>query len=294
MSSKSTTRLNAAYPLSLTMMQRESLIQGTRIEMKLKNRLQEAGSGTRVVDLTRKELDHLNDELEISIDSAVGAEKKNLTAVLRRILELPTANVDGSQSDPGSKITKSASKNKVVYQFKITLMEIKPTIWRRIQIPDCTLEDLHEYIQAAFGWENYHMHEFKIDGVSYMQPPPDGAFFEMDFEDESEAYLSRLIPKSGRKPRWNYIYDFGDDWIHQIQFEGFLEVDPEAKYPCCVDGKRACPPEDCGGPWGYVNLLNVLSDPQHKDHKELMEWRGPVDSEAFDIKKATTAMRKVK
>ncbi|MDB5343060.1 MAG: Plasmid pRiA4b ORF-3-like protein [Schlesneria sp.] len=231
------------------MKQRESLIQGTRIKKGIKDRLQEAGAGTRVIEVTRKELDHVSDEIEASIDDAVGAEKRNLVAVLRRILELPSVGLDGSLSDTSSKAPKSALKSNVVYQFKITILEIKPAIWRRIQILDCTLGDLHRYIQAAFGWENYHMHEFKIDGVSYTQPLSDAGMFGMESEDETEAYLSKLIPKSNRKPLWDYIYDFGDDWGHQIQFEGFLPVDPKVKYPSCVDGKRACPPEDCGGPW---------------------------------------------
>ena len=91
-----------------------------------------------------------------------------------------------------------------------------------------------------------------------------------------------------------YEYDFGDGWRHEILFEGFVSVDPKAKYPQCVQGARACPPEDCGGPWGYADYLAAIVDPQHERHEELLEWRGPFDPEEFDAKKATREMKKVK
>ena len=182
----------------------------------------------------------------------------------------------------------------LIYQFKVTLLDIKPAIWRRIQVPDCTLADLHEYIQAAFGWWNYHLHQFDIDGERYGPPAPDDMDFGLEMIDETDVPLSKLIPKSGRKSRWVYEYDFGDGWRHEVLFEGFVAVDPKAKYPQCVEGARACPPEDCGGPWGYADYLAAIADPQHERHDELLEWRGPFDPEAFDAKKATKEMRKVK
>src|SRR5205814_3848664 len=112
-------------------------------------------------------------------------------------------------------------------QFKITLLDITPAIWRRIQVPDCTLTELHEYIQAAFGWENYHLHQFEIDGVKYSQPAPDGDDFGMEFEDETQVVLSKLLPKSAKQIRWIYEYDFGDGWRHEVLFGGFLQRDPK-------------------------------------------------------------------
>jgi hypothetical protein len=185
-------------------------------------------------------------------------------------------------------------KGDLLYQFKITLHDVKPAVWRRIQIPDCTLVDLHEYIQAAFGWWNYHLHQFDIDGERYSQPAPDGDDFGMEFKDETDVLLSKLIPKSGRPSRWIYEYDFGDGWRHEVLFEGFPPADPKAKYPLCVEGERACPPEDCGGPYGYSDYLAAIADPQHEQHEEMLEWRGPFDPSAFDAKKATKEMRKVK
>ena len=179
----------------------------------------------------------------------------------------------------------------LLFQFKITLLDIKPAIWRRIQVPDCTL-DFHEYIQAAFGWWNYHLHQFEIDGVRYGPPAPDDMDFDLEMEDETKVVLSDLLPKSGGRSRWIYEYDFGDGWRHEIVFEGFPPLDQKAKYPLCVEGGRACPPEDCGGPWGYADYLAALADPEHEQHEELLEWRGPFDPEAFDPKKATKEMQK--
>lgn len=187
-----------------------------------------------------------------------------------------------------------AAKTIVLFQFKITLLDIKPAIWRRIQIPDCTLVDLHEYIQRAFGWWDYHLHQFEIDGVRYTQPPPNGDDFDMEFEDETDVILSQLLPKSAKRTRWKYEYDFGDGWLHEVLFEGFPPNDPKVKYPLCIEGERACPPEDCGGPWGYADYLATIADPQDEQHEEMLQWRGPFDPEAFDAKSVTKEMRKVK
>ena len=175
------------------------------------------------------------------------------------------------------------NKGDLLYQLKIKLLDIKPAIWRRIQVQDCTLVDLHEYIQAAFGWENYHLHQFEIDGVQYSQPAPDGDDFDMGFEDETLVGLSKLIPKSAKKTRWVYEYDFGDGWRHEVLFEAFPPVDPKAKYPLCLEGERACPPEDCGGPWGYGGLLAIIRDPSHEEYADRLEWLGEgFDPEVFD------------
>lgn len=227
--------------------------------------------------------------------SATGPDKKRLLAVLRKVTELFEVVEDAaSLAVTRAAASRLAQTSDLLFQFKITLLDIKPAIWRRIQVPDCTLDVLHLYIQAAFGWWNYHLHQFEIDGVRYGPPEPDGMDFGLEMEDESEAVLSALLPKTKRKARWIYEYDFGDGWRHEVLFEGFPPTEPKAKYPLCLEGERACPPEDCGGPWGYVDYLSALADPEHEQHDELLEWRGQFDSEAFDAKKATKEMRKVK
>lgn len=292
---KPTKKPSETYPLKLTQKQRESLIHCTRVRNKIKERLREAGESTQVVGITRKELEHLNDEIGTAAVYAPSPHKRRLVAVLHKVAALfasDQADISGKES-PKTRKT-APTKGDLLYQFKITLLDVKPEIWRRIQVPDCTLVDLHENIQTAFGWENYHLHQFDIDGDRYSQSAPDGDDFIMDFKDESDVLLSKLIPKSGRTTRWIYEYDFGDGWRHEVLFEGFPPAHPKAEYPLCVEGERACPPEDCGGPWGYADYLAAIRDPRHEQHERMMEWRGPFDSEAFDAKKATKEMRKVK
>ena len=291
---KRTGKADATYPLRLTRQQRESMIHATQIKNKVKKRLKAAGDGTQIVGFTLKELDHLNDELGQAALYAPGPDKKRLVAVLHKVTEQLSEEHAGVFRGVMPKTRKTApKKGDLIYQFKVTLLDIKPAIWRRIQVPDCTLADLHEYIQAAFGWWNYHLHQFDIDGKRYGPPAPDDMDFGLEMIDETDVLLSKLIPKSGRKSRWVYEYDFGDGWRHEVLFEGFPSVDPKAKYPQCVEGQRACPPEDCGGPWGYADYLAAIADPKHEQHEEMLQWRGPFDPEAFDATKATREMRKV-
>lgn len=290
---KRTRKADELHPLKLTQQQRESMIHATRIKNKLRERLKAAGDGTQAVGFTFKELDHLNDELGQAAMYAPGPDKKRLVAVLHKVTDLLSEEHAGVFEGIVPNIRKTAPKNgDLIYQFKITLLDIKPAIWRRIQVPDCTPADLHEYIQAAFGWWNYHMHQFDIDGERYGPPAPEDMDFGLEMIDETGVTLGTMIPKSGRKSRWIYEYDFGDGWRHEILFEGFPPADAKAKYPQCVEGARACPPEDSGGPWGYADYLAAVADPQHERHEELLEWRGPFDPEAFDSKKATREMRK--
>ena len=151
---------------------------------------------------------------------------------------------------------------------------------------------LHELIQTAMGWQNCHMHEFIIDGESYGAVMADDFGFGEERKDESKVRLSDFLPKSGKRFRFQYVYDFGDDWRHEILFEGYPSIEKARKYPLCVEGERACPPEDIGGPWGYAEYLEALADPSNERHDELIEWMGVVDAETFSVEKATRAMRK--
>jgi Plasmid pRiA4b ORF-3-like protein len=165
-----------------------------------------------------------------------------------------------------------------VMQIKVSLADIRPPIWRRLQVPpDITLGRLHQVIQTAMGWENYHMHLFDT---------PAGDFGHSDTElghrDENTVPLYAVAPAVG--DAIGYTYDFGDDWVHHIQIEKVLAKDPDTTYPRCVTGRRACPPEDCGGPWGYPEFLAAISDPQHEQHEDLTEWiGGPFNPDHLDI-----------
>ena len=115
---------------------------------------------------------------------------------------------------------------------------------------------------------------------------------QQGYEDSTNTKLSDVLPKSGKRFRFEYEYDFGDGWEHEILFEGCLRVEKGARYPLCVEGERACPPEDVGGTYGYQEYLEAMADPKHERHDECMEWRGPSDPEAFDAKAMTKKMRR--
>lgn len=284
------------YPLKLTHQQRESLLHHTRLKRSLKQKVESVGEGTQTVTVTRKELDDLNDEVGQAAVYATGPDKKRLLAVLRKVSEL-LESIDDTPPVAVARSGRGRSPDRtldLLFQFEITILDIEPALWRRIQVPDCTLDVLHEYIQAAFGWENYHLHQFEIGGVRYGPAEPDDMDFGLETEDETGVPLSNLLPETKRKARWIYEYDFGDGWRHEILFEGHVTPEQGREYPLCVDGERACPPEDVGGPWGYADYLEALADPEHEQHDEMLEWRGPFDPGAFDAKKATTEMKKVR
>jgi hypothetical protein len=180
---------------------------------------------------------------------------------------------------------------RIAYQFKITLIGVQPLIWRRIQVTDCTLDKLHEHIQTAMGWTNSHLHQFEIAGRIYGDPQLlDDGFGEVAFNDSVTTYLRPLLGRRKKGFCFRYEYDFGDAWQHEVQLEDLLPPDPGTAYPRCLGGARACPPEDCGGVSGYARLLTLLANPNHRDHRDLSQWVGPFDPEAFDPQAATAAM----
>jgi hypothetical protein len=181
-------------------------------------------------------------------------------------------------------MTKKAA---LVYQFKISLDGIKPTIWRRIQVPgNYSFWDLHVAIQDAMGWEDYHLHEFQIrkPGTQELMRigiPDDDFDWSRETLPDSEIKISEYFTNENRIAR--YEYDFGDGWIHKIIFKKALEKESGQKYPKCIAGKRACPPEDVGGIGGYYSFLEIIGDPNHLEHERMLEWVGEeYDPEEFE------------
>ncbi len=173
-----------------------------------------------------------------------------------------------------------------VYQFKITLEGIKPPIWRRIQVPETyTFWDLHVAIQDAMGWEDYHLHEFEVVNPSTglkenIRIPAEASGTEV--LSERKQKIADYFSMENRTA--SYVYDFGDGWEHKILLEEILPREKGVKFPNCINGKRACPPEDCGGVWGYADLLEIIKDPEHEEYEEMMEWLGgSFDPEHFDV-----------
>jgi len=278
------------FPLAITKHQREALVHATRLRPKIKSRLS-AIKGTNLVEFTLHELEQMLDEVGTATGFAPDPYRKQLVTVQRKVVLL----LDAVREKEAASIFRNRrpkANADLLFQFRIALLDIKPAIWRRIQVRDCTLAGLHEYIQAAFGWWNCHLHQFVIDGIRFGPRLPDD-FDAPETVDEAQVLLSKLF-QSGKRTRFIYEYDFGDDWLHEVLFEGCPSLDPKVKYPLCLEGERACPPEDVGGPGGYAEFLDVLADAKHKRHDELLAWSGPFDSVAFDPKKATRDMRKAK
>jgi hypothetical protein len=182
-------------------------------------------------------------------------------------------------------------KSNLIYQFKITLKDIKPTIWRRIQVPKTyTFWELHVAIQDAMGWNDCHLHEFKL-----INPLTDTEINIGIPDEEYEDY--EVLPSWKQKianyfilenQGVNYIYDFGDYWKHRITLEKMLPKEKNITYPRCIEGRRACPPEDCGGPYNYNDFLESIRNPNDEQHEEMLEWvGGEFDSEHFDPNKVT-------
>ena len=162
------------------------------------------------------------------------------------------------------------------------LRDAKPPIWRRVVIDgDATLEDLHKVIQCAMGWLDYHLHQFRIGESIYGTPLPD-ADFEPE-NDEREFKLSEVLPAEGKSIC--YTYDFGDDWDHIVLVEKNMVSRLDVRIPVCLAGRRAAPPEDCGGIGGFWDMLEALSDRKHERYTEMMEWLGgDFDPDEFDLR----------
>jgi hypothetical protein len=184
----------------------------------------------------------------------------------------------------GDEMAKKIWLPQEIYQLKVTLLETKPPIWRRLLVPaGLTLEVLHDVLQIAMGWTDSHLHEFRVGQKRFGKPDPEDELMDLpEVSNESTAHLFMVLGKAGAKAI--YTYDFGDSWEHAIVVEKVLQPGPGVVYPMCVGGKLLCPPEDCGGIPGYYNLLEAISDPAHKEHEDMLDWLGgSYDPEAFSV-----------
>lgn len=176
----------------------------------------------------------------------------------------------------------SAKKSQPVYQVKITLNGTKPPVWRRMLVPGTIrLDRFHDVLQTVMGWTDSHLHQF-ISGRTFYGIPYDDLAFGLETMDERKYKLSQLLKKE--KDSIIYEYDFGDSWEHRIVLEKILPANSDVVLPSCIKGKRACPPEDCGGVWGYQDLIEVIRNPSHPEYEEMLDWLGgEFDPEEFDL-----------
>jgi hypothetical protein len=269
------------FPVKFTHSQRTVIAE---LIIALAERLKLDEKNQRVISFTKEELQVIHQKAKAAIGQMQNGMRRNS---LRHAIDIVSKAIDKYQGVGVIPITER------VYQFKITLKESRPSIWRRIRVKEGTLDKLHEHIQTAMGWTNSHLHQFQIDGERYGDPELLECG-EPDFDDIDSLVtkISEIVPKDGKRFRFEYEYDFGDCWMHEVVFEGCLRKDKGQRYPLCLEGERACPPEDVGGIRGYAEFLKSIADPENEDHDRFLAWSGPFDAESFDADKATKAMRR--
>ncbi|NHZ72746.1 MAG: hypothetical protein GWP17_06655 [Aquificales bacterium] len=177
-----------------------------------------------------------------------------------------------------------------IYQLKVTLKEIQPLIWRRFQVrSDITFRELHKTLQVVMSWWNYHLHLFQVGSLTITHEETLAEWDEAGIPDDA-ARLDVYVQQEGMT--FVYEYDFGDSWQHELVLEKITLADETAVYPRCLAGERACPPEDCGGVWGYETFLEAVQDPKNPEHNSYLEWAGGTfDPETFDLDKVTQQFR---
>jgi hypothetical protein len=177
-----------------------------------------------------------------------------------------------------------------VFQLRLTLEDVRPVVWRRLLVPGSVrLDKLHRMFQAAMGWQDYHLHSFEIGDARF------GMQFDEFPEGELDEKSVTVLRAIGDVRRFSYEYDFGDSWGHEVVVESFSRSLLGLKFGVCVDGQNACPPEDCGGPPGYADVLEVLADPTHEEHEHTRSWvGGPFDPAEFDLGLANARLQAVR
>jgi hypothetical protein len=196
----------------------------------------------------------------------------------------------GTETGPsGPRSVKARSKVDQILQLKVTLAEVEPVVWRRLLVPaEMTLAKLHSALQPAMGWTNSHLHCFEVAGrrigmVGVEEDSP-------ELEDERRIRLASVLP--GKGASLLYQYDYGDDWEHLVEVEDVTRPDRRLSYPLCIAGARACPPEDCGGPLGYQELVTALANPKHPEHDQVLTWLGGhFDPGSFDANAVNRMLR---
>jgi hypothetical protein len=273
------------FPLLLTQDQRDALIQATYLHVAIKYRLRTVPQGSQFVQFTEKELARIAEESDLAAVFAHNPYKKRLVAVQKKSIDLLEA--------VSTKPRKSPTFKRKVLQFKITLKDIEPPVWRRIEIPDGPLMMLHQCVQVAFGWQYHRPHQFIINGMRFGPLSQKDFDADVEMQDEEGIRMSDLLPEAGKQTCWLYVYDFDEDWQHEVLFEGHPPLEQWRLAPICREGEQACPPVGIGGPQGYADYLQAMADPNHKRHKEVLELRGPVDPEAFHAEIVTRRMKRL-
>jgi len=212
------------------------------------------------------------------------------------IPEMASKKKTTSTRKPVARPTARKKATADVCEIEVFLAEILPKIWRRFSVrSDITLAKLHDVLQFVMGWHDCHLHQFIDPGETRYAPRNDDMDPEWDADviEERRIKLRDLMPRVGS--RLTYEYDFGDDWVHGLKVVKIGPPDPEVRYPRCLAGERACPPEDVGGVSGFYEMLEALADPEHEEHISYVEWvGGKFDTEAFDLDRVNRLLETVR
>jgi hypothetical protein len=180
-----------------------------------------------------------------------------------------------------------------IYQLRIQLKDVDPAVWRSVRVPAAiTLAKLHKVFQVVMGWDDSHLHEFRIGAMRYGIPDP-------DFQDEQPVVAEkRTVLQEVLKPsisRLSYLYDFGDGWEHDVLIEGTATIAEDERPLLCLAGANACPPDDVGGPDGYADFLKAIANPKHKEHRHYLQWcGGAFDPKGFDLQSVNRSLARVR
>jgi hypothetical protein len=275
--------------LKLSEEQRRTILKYSELPAHLSKRFAGKGTAAKAIPFMLDELDEFLDYVEIAVYRAKGNEKQKVLRIVQKVAKLLGSTIDPEEM-PNRRL---ANKNAAVFQIKMTLRATDPPIWRRIQTTDCTLEELHALIQVTMGWGFEHLYLFNIGGVEYADL--DMMRDDEDIEDACDTMLSEVLPLQNRRPRFEYEYDFGDSWIHQLIVEERFFQAKGVMYPICVAGERACPPEDCGGPWSYPDFVERIRNLDHSGYVETLDWVGDkFDPETFDLEAVNSELRRMR
>lgn len=265
---------------------RDALVAMPTLKAKVRKQLAKRGTDLTVADVAG---------VTMAVAEAFPDAGPKQQIVLLRLAGTLMATLQQALVVPNDRaVTPKAKPTALAYRIKITLAGTRPPVWRQIVVTDCTLDELHEHVQTAMGWTNSHLHHFRVGEQFYGDPDlMADNYEEFGYEDSTATRLSDLVPKTRKAFKFIYEYDFGDSWDHQLMVEAVGPPEAGTKYPACLDGNGACPPEDVGGVWGYTDFVAAVRNPDHEQHEELLDWvGGAFDPDEFDPTTATKRMRK--
>lgn len=256
----------------LSRVQRSTILE-LAISDKIRERLTIDATGARTFNFTADELVAICHALAEPLTSAQGKYRNQLLKSAEKVAQGLTDALA-----PRKTATRKAKKPTTAFQLKITLQKVKPVVWRRFQVVDCTLPELHAVIQIVMGWQNCLGYCFEANGTTYGHP---SLCDDMEHEDGRQISLSHLV-KQGHD-QFGYVCDFACFWEHTVEVESTFQPEDDAAFPICLEGAASSPPEDVGGAKGYQEFLRIINDPDHPEHERCLDGCGGwFDPDVFD------------